>query len=173
MTTSATKGKVLTAREVIHEVLRDGFSECMPVNDDDGDLVFVSHGPRCELLTAAIEARDAQQAAIHEEELREARAALDAADELILDVEVAEAALVCNGFGDVGTDLGRARRAYVDARRALGASQQTGTPPVEPDPYCELAVSEIPGFGTNRDRHHCAKLHRDKPLRGTTKGGKR
>jgi hypothetical protein len=29
--------------------------------------------------------------------------------------------------------------------------------------YCELAASEIPGFGTNRDKHRCAKLHRDKP----------
>lgn len=29
--------------------------------------------------------------------------------------------------------------------------------------YCDLAGSEIPGFGTNRDRHHCAKLHRATP----------
>ncbi len=37
-------------------------------------------------------------------------------------------------------------------------------PPPAPDPYCSLAASKILGFGTNRDTHHCAKAHRDKPL---------
>ncbi len=34
----------------------------------------------------------------------------------------------------------------------------------ESDPYCELAASEIPDFGTQYDKHRCAKAHRDKPL---------
>src|SRR3970040_1282087 len=39
-----------------------------------------------------------------------------------------------------------------------------GPRPVQDDPCCALAASEIPGFGTSRDKHRCAKLHRDKPL---------
>jgi hypothetical protein len=31
--------------------------------------------------------------------------------------------------------------------------------------HCEFAASEIPDFGTDRDKHRCPKLHRDKPLK--------
>ena len=52
--------------------------------------------------------------------------------------------------------------ARLDASPVVPATQE---PKPEPDPYCSLAASEIPGFGTNRDRHRCAKLHRDKPMK--------
>jgi hypothetical protein len=37
--------------------------------------------------------------------------------------------------------------------------------------YCELAVSEIPGFGTNRYTHGCAKLHRGNASRAAACSG--
>jgi len=39
--------------------------------------------------------------------------------------------------------------------------------------FWDAKVSEIPGFGASRDTHHCAKLHRPKPLdAGATPGKK-
>lgn len=59
----------------------------------------------------------------------------------------------------------------------MRALQASGTPrppaPTAADPYCSLAASEIPGFGTDRDTHRCGKLHRDRPLPAATlPGGK-
>lgn len=64
------------------------------------------------------------------------------------------------------------------ARREIGRRLEALRPPTataaEPTPlgdhlYCHLAASEIPYFGTDKDTHHCAKLHRAVPTEETKK----
>ena len=55
-------------------------------------------------------------------------------------------------------------------RRPTPEGTATRPTDTEQSLYCDLSVSEIPGFGTNRDTHRCAKLHREKPLRTPGEG---
>jgi hypothetical protein len=63
--------------------------------------------------------------------------------------------------GAIHRMLGKVRQRY-ETEPALAPPPPA--PVVPTGPYCNLAASEIPGFGTDRDTHRCAKLHREHPL---------
>ena len=44
-----------------------------------------------------------------------------------------------------------------------GPAATPGTAP--PAIYCEQFIEDIPGFGTDRDKHRCSKLHRSRRAR--------
>jgi hypothetical protein len=124
MTTSATNGKVLTAREAAHD--------WFPANCLFGTTRV--HSAVCDRITEMLEARDAQQAAIHEEELREAR---DLLRRLMAFTE--HVSDVLNEMDAVEEDdLEKEGGVLAAVRAFLGASQQTGTPPCR-WPHCSFA----------------------------------
>lgn len=118
MTTSATKGKVLTARRELftHRHATEW------VKAHEADSLQGAARELILLVDSLLEARDAQQAAIHEEELREARRELAQARELLAMYHRPHTypeTHMCPACSFLGQPF-------------LGASQQTGTPPAPP-----------------------------------------
>jgi hypothetical protein len=147
-TTSATKGKA--AREAAHAIL----FVVLQRKNDCGDDEFLAAHPNghlwyCNKLTEYIEADRSQLAAIHEEELRGLREILEDEIDEWSRVEGAAHRADPDGVSKTWGDIeGTAFRRSVEIRRALGASQQTGTPPAVGSPLCWDCGQGWPGVDT-------------------------
>jgi len=164
MTTSATKGKA--ARDVAHG-LPHGC--CGGVVVDDRTL---PHNELCEVALRAIEADRSQLAAIHEEELREARELLRAVTVSCPNCDEDRRVECSDECVAIAPNIDKAR-AYL-AR--VGASQQTGTPPAPVPTVCaewcgtDEKTSRI-GYW-RAGKYYCTPACRDagRPLHPATPG---